>query len=514
MKTINTKWCSYMPEPHDFLQGFTVPGGLIMSPIEVIGRPLSVKELQKTSYSQKPLYRLRRGPKILDEDRINFKVDYQTPPAGYPYQVSLVSPPLLLQTRTHRSEKCTYKLGTEYNAKVWGNAVNVTCRAPYICSDGMMSNPTELMACASKEMPAVFFGREAIDMRGKKVFYEFLQTIGDAELILREEKKQKKDMATRAFVDPQTDTLSCLMVAYSAQFGICSTIEITATFASDVKLDFTVTHFQSVEGEDRVAYMQLTMSVLVLSFIICIEKIFTARYMAWGSLCEKQDQNLEFDWIDIRKGFIVDMIVQVALPVIYFCIRLTQILSSEEDIKRAIGNNGLAGVPWADRSMELRTKLDKFVQNVNRLNHLNDRENTMNIFYFIMSGAQLIRLIIQVSAHPRLAILVDTLVEGIDDLWHYFLLLVILLVGFILLGTAQFGGDRDDFASGFKLFETLFGFMLGSMPGDGLIPSAFWTNDKLFMTYVLVYKVVSTFCMLNFMIGSSAQCVFYAYSTA
>jgi hypothetical protein len=146
MKTINTKWCSYMPEAHDFLQGFTVPGGLIMSPIEVIGRPLSVKELQKTYYGQKPLYRLRRGPKILDEDRINFKVDYQTPPAGYPYQVSLVSPPLLLQTRTHRSDKCAYKLGTEYNAKVWDTAANSTCSPPYLCTEEIIGDATALMA--------------------------------------------------------------------------------------------------------------------------------------------------------------------------------------------------------------------------------------------------------------------------------------------------------------------------------------------------------------------------------
>jgi hypothetical protein len=499
MKTLNTNWCSYMPEPQEFLQGFTVPGGLIMSPIEVTGRPMSVKELQNTFYSQTPLYRLRRGPKSLDEDRINFQFDYQTPPAGYPYQVSLISPALLLQSRTVRSETCAYALGTEYNANVWGTAVNVTCRAPYLCSHSMMTNPTELMACSSEERPQLHFGRKPIDVRGKNVFYEFLQTIADSELVIRSSSKRKY-LDTRAFLDPQTETLSCLMVAYSAQFGICSTIEITATFASDVSVDFTVTHFQSLEGEDLVAYIQLTIGVLVLSLIIFIEKILTARFSVWGSWCGKKDQSAE-EWTEIRGGFIVDVIVQVVLPVVYFSIRLAHILKSQEDIQRTIGMNGLAGVPWADRSVELRTKVDKYVHHVNELGNLNDREFMMNVFYFIMSGAQLLRLIIQASAHPRLAILVNTLVEGIDDLWHFFLLLLIILVGFNLLGTAQFGGERSEFASGLKLFETLFDMLLGSLPESGLIPSSHWTHDKLFMVFVLIYNALGSFFMLNFIIG-------------
>jgi hypothetical protein len=125
----------------------------------------------------------------------------------------------------------------------------------------------------------------------------------------------------------------------------------------------------------------------------------------------------------------------------------------------------------------------------------------MNVFYFIMSGAQLLRLIIQASAHPRLAILVNTLVEGIDDLWHFFLLLLIILVGFNLLGTAQFGGERSEFASGLKLFETLFDMLLGSLPESGLIPSSHWTHDKLFMVFVLIYNALGSFFMLNFIIG-------------
>ena len=78
------------------------------------------------------------------------------------------------------------------------------------------------------------------DVGGKIVFYDFLQSIADAELVMRD----GEPIPTRSFLDSQTEAISCLMVTYSAHFGICTTIEITASFGSDVDVDFTVKHIQ------------------------------------------------------------------------------------------------------------------------------------------------------------------------------------------------------------------------------------------------------------------------------
>jgi hypothetical protein len=185
-------------------------------------------------------------------------------------------------------------------------------------------------------------------------------------------------------------------VTYSPHFGICSTIEITATFGSDVDVDFTVKHIQvcpihvpispinliyalmgsdlmstdftikhtqtlslslslsfslslslthslspppllslshthiqslegenlaactkwtigalmlscmiffvllffsqSLEGEDLAAYTKLTIGALVLSCMIFAEKLYTIRHL---------------DWHEHRRGFVLDMLVQV-----------------------------------------------------------------------------------------------------------------------------------------------------------------------------------------------------------
>jgi hypothetical protein len=128
-------------------------------------------------------------------------------------------------------------------------------------------------------------------------------------------------------------------------------------------------------------------------------------------------------------------------------------------------------------------------------------ERSMNIMYFVLSAAQLLRLIMQTSAHPRTAMLVNTLSQGLDDLWHFSLLLMIVMVGFILLGTAQFAGARSEFDTQFKAFEMVWEMLLGSMPQSGAIPSQLWTYDKLMMIYLMMYNFLCFMFMFNFIIA-------------
>ena len=151
--------------------------------------------------------------------------------------------------------------------------------------------------------------------------------------------------------------------------------------------------------------------------------------------------------------------------------------------------------------MELGSKINSFFDELNKLENLNERERSMNILYFVLSAAQLLRLIMQTAAHPRTAMLVNTLQEGLDDLWHFCLLLMIVMIGFIMLGTAQFAGARSELDSQFKAFEMLWEMLLGSMPQSGAIPSQFWTYDKLMMIYLMVYNFLCFMFMFNFIIA-------------
>ncbi len=53
--------------------------------------------------------------------------------------------------------------------------------------------------------------------------------------------------------------------------------------------------------------------------------------------------------------------------------------------------------------------------------------------------------------------------EGLDDLWHFSLLLLIVMIGFIMLGTAQFAGARRrEFLKSYAKFSKVMRIMLGT----------------------------------------------------
>jgi hypothetical protein len=56
-----------------------------------------------------------------------------------------------------------------------------------------------------------------------------------------------------------------------------------------------------------------------------------------------------------------------------------------------VGVKGLAGVPWERRDVELSTKIEYFFEQLTKLESLNDREDAMSIFYFVLSAAQVCR---------------------------------------------------------------------------------------------------------------------------
>ena len=178
--------------------------------------------------------------------------------------------------------------------------------------------------------------------------------------------------------------------------GIASTIDITGKFAADVKVDFQVTHFQSLEGDHLSQYTFVTIAAFVMSFVVLVEKVLTVRQLDWRKSRK------------VRNGFLVDLAIQVFLPVLYFAIRYDQIVRSKEQILDTIGIQGLAGVPWASREVPLLGKVESFLESINKLQALNFMESVMRSFYFVLSTAQLLRLIMQTSAHPRTAILVNT----------------------------------------------------------------------------------------------------------
>ena len=296
-------------------------------------------------------------------------------------------------------------------------------------------------------------------------------SITDAKILVR----KGEQFETASFLDAQTKSVTVMMVAFSPEYGLASTIKIMASMEADVKVDFAVEHFASLEGDALESYKTVCIVGFVLAGVITIDKIVTV---------------LRKDFKEERFGFVCDLVVQVALPVLYFAIRLGQVIASREAISNTVGLDGLSGVPWASRSVSLENKIDRFRIGLDQFNEKLISENVMSIFYFVHATSTLFRLIFSTSAHPRTAILVNTIGKAAGDFWHWFILWLLVNFGFVFLGIAQFGSKKEEFSTILDTFETLWEMLLGSMLGVYECISTYMHYHYRRYTYTYTYTYI------------------------
>lgn len=492
-------WC--MNDENDFIEAIQLPGGVLFSPIIVTPRALPVKQLQQNYYAKKQSFSdLRHGPSIVDEAaRKSMTLEYVMP--TFSYAAALVSPPLVLQERTAKTDACKNALGSEFQKILWENTLNgSTCAAPFDCGD-LASDSRILMACSSDEPPAAFFGQhEPISRRGRKVYFEFLQSITDAPVLWR----NNEAFRTSSYIDFQTKRISLEMVAFSPEYGIASKIEIVAELKTSVRMDYFVTDFQSVEGERLKVYRNLMICAVVLSLVILVEKVYTLKkFKAERSVLKKirgTGKELEDEWRKEKRVFIVDVCIQVVLPVLYFVIRFAQLSLSKNSIQKIMGTQGLSGVPWASKEVALENKIHRFFSHIADLDSKMHSEFVMQVFYFVFASAELLRLILQTEVHPRTAILVKTFKYSASNVLHFTYLLFMVLVGYMCLAIAQFSDDRHEFSEE-NVFETLWTLMMGDTPSKGSTRSHLWTVNPLLLSYRLMFVWLLHFFMLNTIIA-------------
>ena len=114
---------------------------------------------------------------------------------AYNYPVALMAPPIVLQKRVQKTPNCSTLAGTDFTQTLWNHTVyGEKCHFPYDCGSDLASDPTELMTCKTTDNPTKFFGAHKLGselghMHG--LFFEFLQTVSDAEVLLRIDQRRR-----------------------------------------------------------------------------------------------------------------------------------------------------------------------------------------------------------------------------------------------------------------------------------------------------------------------------------
>ena len=91
-------------------------------------------------------------------------------------------------------------------------------------------------------------------------------------------------------------------------------------------------------------------------------------------------------------------------------------------------------------------------------------KDNLSTFGFVIMILNLLKVLQMTRAHPRVGVLVATVMMGIDDIFHFAILFLIVFVTFAMTGTWAFGKNSEDFATFQKGMTTQFDLLNGEFP--------------------------------------------------
>merc|ERR1719387_1172367 len=124
----------------------------------------------------------------------------------------------------------------------------------------------------------------------------------------------------------------------------------------------------------------------------------------------------------------------------------------------------IRAVPWADPEVSLNEKVDGFFPIMSEIRDDATLTANMRVFFFANAIFVLLSLFFSTKTHPRVALLVSTVQDCYDDLFHFMLLWCVVYLSFGFLATVIFGTHHDSFGNiSETMFSTQFDMMIGGL---------------------------------------------------
>jgi hypothetical protein len=151
-------------------------------------------------------------------------------------------------------------------------------------------------------------------------------------------------------------------------------------------------------------------------------------------------------------------------------------------------------LPWASEKLQQSEKMSLLLQQLKQLQVHTAQDAWLQTYAMFISLILVIALIWSTRAHPRTGVIVNTLIEGFNDLAHFSLQIALVFVGFMVVGYMQFGQEYDEFSSIGDAAFTLLALSLGELPE----PMA---KDRQMAIYLMMYIMITTFVVFNLLIA-------------
>ena len=478
-----------IPVPEPFLQGIELSTEALISPIEFTAHGSSVSQLQRKFYSEFTKMEIIPGPLTTEMERVeaNSLVEKKAFKLNkYDKRIALAAPPILFQVRAVEVP-CTSPVTSPF-IEAQAMLINATqCSSEDQCSEMGSVYLCKLPSAITSD--ASYYGLNKTELEGMLGFADFLYTFADNSVIVRDGKLLETDL----FLDGQTETATVWTLFLSPEDGMLVALKLLmhrggSTLGGRIFTETKFAFLDSLGYEARAMCMNTFIILMILMAITVLVNLCSLVEI----LHERRRWPMK-GW-DVMGIFeIIYDLAQIVISTVYLCIVKNQQMASEQSASLLMGR--FSAVPFADATMTFSEKVSRFFQAAQSLKDSVDRQAETTLFGFVILILMLVRVLKSTAVHPRIALLTSSIRKALQDLWHFGLLLVMVLFFFSLTACWMFAGEYEKYGDLKSAMQTQFALL---MRGD--VPEGYEQNPALVVIIVLT-AVLIFFLMLNFLLA-------------
>ena len=221
------------------------------------------------------------GPWVSETERIQ-QVRKRVPKveATFPEQLLLAAPPLLFQQRGD-AELCNLTAMQIFLQQQFDLVRASHCRIASDCPK--TTSQADIYTCKTQSAgTSKHFGLNTKTLQGESGFADFLYTMADNDVIVREEQV----LLTREFLDPETTSAKIVVLLYSPSNGDSTLLTLTiAVDGTQITTAVTQNFFGFLDPAQRVQSLYYYASILAVCITILLLNL--SLFLESNSLCKQ-----------------------------------------------------------------------------------------------------------------------------------------------------------------------------------------------------------------------------------
>jgi hypothetical protein len=174
-------------------------------------------------------------------------------------------------------------------------------------------------------------------------------------------------------------------------------------------------------------------------------------------------------WEMLDVGFDIGQVIAI---VYYGIVVMNVVLNAEERTGDLV--QGMVGVPFVAPDVAPAKKFADFFLEMDKVFTELDTKDSLATFGFVIMILNLLKVLQTTRAHPRVGVLIATVMMGLDDIFHFSILFLIVFITFAMTGTWAFGKEFEEFATFQKGMTTQFEMLNGGFPEVRTLACTAW----------------------------------------